>query len=509
MKDKRLKRLDENRLNLDDASGVPVTVFANEDVPIEKVAVDELSGVLELKETIERIAEADKGFFEEEPGVLRVAATPDFHKGAGIPVGTVLATRGFCVPQAIGNDVNCGMRLHATSLSAEKVRSRLDELETACRHAYFEGGRDIRMTRKQRERMFKSGMEGLVETTPRSRSEGLWGLFHDHMSQKGVLDRMDGRGSRYAGDVAETLRDFLGGESPSRDAQIGSIGGGNHFVEFQQVEKVHDKATAYEWGLKVGQVVVMVHTGSVAIGHAASAIVRNALARGYPRGLKHPKNGIFVLPSRSNGDYKGLQKAWDAVDHAANFAFANRMFLALMAVKALRDVYGGCDMRLLYDAPHNMMWPAPDGPYFIHRKGACPALGPEEMKGTPFSVTGQPVMVPGSMGSPSFVLAGLGNQESLFSASHGAGRALSRGGALKVRDGQFEAFMRDFRVVTPVDFRRQDIRMRRDIMEKKLEDIRKEAPYAYKGIGPVIDTLVGAGLARTVAELRPILTVKG
>jgi tRNA-splicing ligase RtcB len=112
------------------------------------------------------------------------------------------------------------------------------------------------------------------------------------------------------------------------------------------------------------------------------------------------------------------------------------------------------------------------------------------------------------MGASSFVLAGAGNPDSLWSASHGAGRAMSRGDALHASDEAFQAFLKAFRVVTPVDFRRPDIAMRRDIVEKKLEDIKKEAPFAYKGIGPVVNTIAEAGIARPVAELVPMMTIK-
>lgn len=130
------------------------------------------------------------------------------------------------------------------------------------------------------------------------------------------------------------------------------------------------------------------------------------------------------------------------------------------------------------------------------------------MAGTPFAYYGEPVLVPGSMGASSFLLAG-SSRESLYSASHGAGRSLSRGEALKGHDEEFRQFLARFRVVTPVDLRRQDIKLRRDIVEKKLEAIKQEAPFAYKGIGPIVETLADAGLACPVAELTPLMTIKG
>lgn len=127
------------------------------------------------------------------------------------------------------------------------------------------------------------------------------------------------------------------------------------------------------------------------------------------------------------------------------------------------------------------------------------------MQGTPFAFTGEPVIVPGSMGGSSFLLAGRGLPEALSSASHGAGRLRSRGEAMRGHDDEFHAFLRDFRVVTPLDWRRA----RPDIQAQKLRELKQEAPFAYKGIGPVIRTLAESGMAAPVAELRPLITVKG
>ncbi|MBY0231380.1 MAG: RtcB family protein [Gemmataceae bacterium] len=500
--DPRLERLDPCRLKVRNPQGIDATLFAREDVPVEGAAVAELLAMLQLRETVERVAQAAGGF-DEPPAIERVAVTPDFHKAAGIPVGTVMKTRGFVVPQAIGNDVNCGMRLHLTDLDADDVPARLDELESACRRLYFEAGRSIPMTRRQRMGLLTNGLMGLLEETPADFREGLWPLFHEAGVEK-QLSRIDRNGSLPAKHVWGLDDSFLGGDEPSRDAQIGSIGGGNHFVEIQRVEKVLDGAVAHAWGLKRGKVVVMVHTGSVGVGHVCGGWVREALKAAYPSALKHPENGIFVL---SSGRGAATERFWDALHNAANFAFANRMWLALMAWAALREVFGEVSSELLYDAPHNLVWEE-DGA-FVHRKGACPARDALALAETPFRYEGEPVLVPGSMGASSFVLVGGGNAEALSSASHGAGRALSRGEAAKGHDEEFDAFMKRFRVVTPVDFRRADLRMRRDILDKKLAEIKQEAPHAYKGIGPIVRTLEGAGMARPVAELSPLMTVKG
>lgn len=509
MNDPRLVRVDANRVRIDNPYGVDATLFANKDVPVEPAAVDELVGMLALADTAHRFSETQPESFDAEPEILRVAVTPDFHKARGIPVGTVLATKGFSVPQAIGNDVNCGMRLHVTSLVPDDITARLDELETAFRHIFFEGGRDIAMSRGQRESLLKRGLEGLFEATPRTRSEGLWSLVHE-LEMARDLDHIDRRGSLRAGPPT-SFDDWLGPpDRISRDSQIGSIGGGNHFVEIQRVERIIDGTTAHAWGLKPGAVTIMVHTGSVSLGHASGVKGRDTVRDVHPASLPHPDNGIFILPDGPRHRFD-TDRVHDALNHAANFAFANRMFLAVMAIAGLRRACGDVHARLLYDAPHNFLWREEiDGEVVtIHRKGACPARGFEAMANTPFAYTGEPVLVPGSMGASSFILAGRGLPEGLSSASHGAGRTLSRGAALKGHEKEFEEFLRRFRVVTPIDLRRPDVRARRDILERKLDEIRQEAPYAYKGIGPIVETLTESGMAVPVAELVPLMTIKG
>jgi tRNA-splicing ligase RtcB (3'-phosphate/5'-hydroxy nucleic acid ligase) len=508
--DPRLSRLDENRVRIENPYGIDAVLFANSSVPVEAAAVDELVRMLDLSRTVERFAEASPDSFETAPAVTQVAVTPDFHKARGIPVGTVLATRGFLVPQSIGNDINCGMRLHLTSLQAEDLEGRAEELETVFRHLFFEGGRNIPMTREQREAMLTRGLTGLLDATPRSLAEGVWPLFHE-LDMEGELARVDRRGTLEAARVFG-LDDYMGPAGQlTRDSQIGSIGGGNHFVEIQRVERVLDGTTAHAWGFRPGMVTVMVHTGSVSVGHLSGNHFRDVVRRLYPPALRHPENGIFVLPEGPrHAEAAGL--FWDALHNAGNFAFANRLFLALTALAGLRRVLGDdVDFRLLYDAPHNFIWREERGgeAWAVHRKGSCPARGFEEMAGTPFAYYGEPVLVPGSMGASSFVLAGQGNPESLSSAAHGAGRSLSRGDALRHGEEEFRRFLERFRVVGPLDLRRPDVRLRRDIVQRKLDEIRQEAPHAYKGIGPVVDTLAGAGLARPVVELTPLMTIKG
>ncbi len=504
-----LRRIDTNRLQLTNPYGIDVTIFANEEVPIESVAVDELRSMLQLQETIEAVFDACPEKFFAAPSIESVVLTPDFHKARGIPVGTILETRGFIVPQAIGNDINCGMRLHRTDLDADKLKASADAFETDCRSIFFEAGRRIPLAWQHREALLLSGIQGLYDTVEPSFDEGLWSYFH-RTDRNQTLARIDRRGSLVARRV-NGLEDFIGRpDRLHRDSQIGSIGGGNHFVEFQVVERILDGQVAHAWGLKPGMVTIMVHTGSVSIGYASGSFYRNRLRERHPESVGRPLNGIDILPlGPEEGDTESI--FWDAMHNAANFAYANRMFLALMAWASLEKCFGETKCELLYDAPHNMIWKHHSEGHeaYIHRKGACPARGFEAMADTPFAIYGEPVLVPGSMGASSYILAGNGFPGTNQSAAHGAGRAISRGASMKGFDREFQQFLKEFRVVMPVDFRRQEIRQRSDIMQKKLADLRQEAPFAYKGIGPVIETIQSSGMARPVAELKPLMTIKG
>ncbi len=498
-----------SNINYFNSSKTPVRFFKNEDMKFESNALEELEELLGLSNTIEKVKSIDTTFFtNKDASILEVAITPDFHKGSGIPIGTVMLTEGLVIPQAIGNDVNCGMRLYTTNLSGTAVNSNLDLLEKKIRHIFFEGGRNIPMTRIQRESIFREGLIGVLNTYHLAQNKGLWEYYDRDQQEVDILNVSD-LGSMITEDVIG-LDDFLGTNQLTYDEQIGSIGGGNHFVEVQRVSKILDGQTANAWGLKKDQIVVMIHTGSVMIGHHSGMYFREMVKRIYPNSLKHPENGIYALPE-SEKYLNEWNMFWSLLSNAANFAYVNRLFLGLMVKKSLLDIVGDFEFNLLYDAPHNLVWKENiDGKScFLHRKGACPARGMSHMTGTKFEYFGEPVFIPGSMGSSSFILTGLGNRNSLFSASHGAGRGMSRGQAIKVDDLKFRDFINRFRVITPIDPNRPDIKNRPDIIKKWEDEVKAEAPYAYKEITPIIQTHVDNGMAKVVAHLEPILTIKG
>jgi len=487
-----LSRIDTNRLQVQ--SDIPITIFANENVPVESEAVEELLGLLEVQNTAQRFYQRTPNLFSCNPRITHVSLSPDFHKGSGIPIGTSLKTEGFAIPQAVGNDINCGVRLHRTSLQKEDVSERLDELEPRLRHLFFEGGRNIPLTQEQRVELLKNGLPGLLWANPLN--EGIWKIIDKQQLEKD-LNYTKEAGCLEAANIFG-LEDYLQ-PGVMRDSQIASIGGNNHFVEVQFVEKIHNGSAAHHWGIRLNQIVVMVHSGSVNIGHLCGEYFKRLVRDIYPSGLPHPKNDIFCLPDNS----PHFDKFFDALHNASNFAFANRMFLAMLIHQAFQEIIGQHKFELIYDSPHNLAWR--DGTGILHRKGSCPA-GTYQTENSYF---GEPVLVPGSMGSASFLMEGKGNQEALCSASHGAGRALSRGAALHASEEEFEKFLKEFRIITPLDPKRPDVKNRPDIYQKWHDALKKEAPFAYKDVYPIIETLKNAGIATPVAELKPIFTVKG
>lgn len=489
-------------------SKTEVSLFLPDGTRPEKKAMEELKSLWTLEETVEQLRDTQDFFQDQDIGLKKMILTPDFHKGVGIPIGTVMLTKGFVVPQAMGNDINCGMRVYTTELKEEEIQDRLPELSKKIRHIFFEGGREIPMSGRQREAMFKHGLEGLLETHQDTGGTGIW-QYYDEKAQEKELDRTAFRGSLTA-EAAEGLTDVIGKrDERTCDAQIGNIGGGNHFVEVQRVAEIYDGQTANAWGLKKGGVLIMIHTGSLMIGHHSGLLSRKLYEAVYPEGLEHPANRIYPLPVHESVKAQ-WNRFWSTTYNAANFGFTNRMFLGLMLQKAIHETLDGCEIRLLYDSPHNFIWRKEiDGQeHFLHRKGACSAGGMEEMTDTPFAYYGEPVMIPGSMGSSSYLLSGRGNPDSLWSASHGAGRSLSRGAAIHGNDELFDRFMKQFHIITPIDPNRNDLKGRKDILKKWEESIRAEAPYAYKDIDQVVSVHTQHNMAGMVARMEPIFTIK-
>jgi tRNA-splicing ligase RtcB len=503
----RINRLDSSRANIENEYGVPITLYANKDVQIEAEGIEQLLEVAAIQETLDFIQSERPSFWGEgDPGKIEsIVLTPDFHRGGGIPVGTVIDARRFVIPSAVGNDVCCGMRLLVTDLKADDIAQNMPAIKKRLREIFFQGKRDIPMSPRQREALLRDGLSGLHDTCGDNQQEGMW-KHYDPRPQIDDLAKAHFEGALPAKEIFGFGK-FIeaSGKNDSRDGQIGSVGGGNHFVEVQQVEELFDGAIAHLWGVSKGCVAIMVHTGSVGLGNMVGGHFNGVAYDLYPRGIPHPEHGFYFLPTRGP-HAKHARQYLDAMRNAANFAFANRLFLGLMATRAIGEAINkSVSSKLVYDAPHNLIWE--DGERFLHRKGATPAIGMGNEG--PFAYTGHPVIVPGSMGAASYLLAGTGNEGALCSACHGAGRAMTRGKSTHVDEHVYQEAVESLHVVTPIDPASPAVRGRRDILAKYHDRMKEEAPYAYKPITPVIESIEQGNVAKRVARLKPLVTVKG
>jgi tRNA-splicing ligase RtcB len=481
---------------------IDIRLFATDAVTVESDAFEQLFEFTDLARAIDDMRRLAPDFLGQNAQLERIVLTPDFHRGSGIPVGTVIRARQLVIPKATGNDICCGMRLLATDLPAELLEPHWAKIQTRLRAIFFEGQRNIPMSPRQREAVLRDGLPGLVATAEDNAGRGIWSHF-DVRAQRDDLDRSHGHGqlptSRLFG-----FENFIrsSGNVDGRDPQIGCVGGGNHFVEIQKLDAIMDGAAARAWGITPGTVALMVHSGSVGIGHAVGGHFMDRARELFPKVVRAPKGGFYPLPIdgpfAKEGDFY-----FEGMGNAANFAFANRLFLGLMAARAIEEATGHrLQTRLVYDAPHNLVFR--EGDICLHRKGATPAGGavaPDYL--------GQPVIIPGSMGAASYLLAGGGQEDALQSACHGAGRSLSRGQAAHVSPDVYRAQAQKLRIVTPIDPDSFMLRARPDILDKYTKRVMEEAPYAYKPIEPVIDSVADAGIARRVARLLPLCTVKG
>lgn len=359
---KHATRMDVNTLEIGNDEGLPITLFARDNVPVEPKAVAEVRKLGRLRTTVADLRQ--NGFLCDDAELERVALTPDFHRGdgRGIPIGTCLSTRGFVIPKAVGSDICCGMRFAMTDVSAQELAGIGVELDRRLRHIFFEGGRDIVMTPEQRRALFRDGLPGLFEAG---------GAPNGHAAHE--MARVHNAGRFETRDVDACLDDFiLGSGGASRDDQIGSIGGGNHFVELQTVDEIFERQTAYRWGLRKGHVAIMAHSGSVSIGARIGQSAHEKSRRAWPRDVAQPDNDFFMLPTDGDARQLGIEYL-SAMGNGANFAVANRLHLTDMAARALSECLGReVALTLVYDAPHNLIWPCADGTW-LHRKGACPA----------------------------------------------------------------------------------------------------------------------------------------
>jgi tRNA-splicing ligase RtcB len=264
------------------------------------------------------------------------------------------------------------------------------------------------------------------------------------------------------------------GDGLIRDSCLATIGGGNHFIEFQTVDQILNNQEAYNFGIKKGQIAMMIHSGSRDVGIAIGTEWKRHAMNAWPAGLKHPDSKIFPIPISKQP--KLAKDYLEAEYAAANYGFLNRLLLAEIARIRFNEVFGNVQLKLIADVPHNIT--LLENNLYVSRKGSCPAHA------------NVPVIIPGSMGSPSYLGIGLGNKHLLTSTSHGAGRSQSRIGML--RKSKEELGLDGVECIALTN-----------------ERIIEEAPAAYKPIQPVIDCQANAGILEKVVKLKPIMTFKG
>ena len=447
---------------------VPARVFADAEL-FQAIARD---GSLEQVQNVATL-----------PGIVEAAlAMPDAHQGYGFPVGGVAAMElpdGVVSPGGVGYDINCGVRLLALPCTETELGRRRERLVHELSRAIPAGAG------KTRGGGGKASLESVLREGPRA-----LGATEDD------LERTESEGCLPGADpsaVSERARQRGAG-------QLGTMGSGNHFVEVQRVTGVFDAETAQAYGLARDQVTVLIHSGSRGLGHQVCTdfVQRlDAVMRRY--GIELPDRQLACAPASSPEGRAYLA----AMAAAANFAWANRQAIADEVRAAVMSVLGrevAEGTRQVYDVAHNVAKVECYGgrELLVHRKGATRAFpaGSEELPAV-YRDVGQPVFIPGSMGTSSFVLAGEPGslQRAFGSTCHGAGRTLSRTGARKQIHG--------------ADLRRQLERQGIVVRSPSNKGLAEEAPFAYKDVERVVEVVERAGLARRVAQLAPIGVVKG
>ena len=453
---------------------VPARVFADQEL-LEAILVDRSLEQLQNVATL--------------PGVVEAAlAMPDIHQGYGFPVGGVAAigvVDGVVSPGGVGYDINCGVRLLVLPLSEQELGTRREALVHEISRAIPAG------TGKRSELRFGgAALDRLLREGPRVLVEELG------IGTEGDLEHTESGGCLPGADPAAVSE-----RAHARGAgQVGTLGAGNHFIELQRVEQVFDAETADAFGLRRGQVTVLIHSGSRGLGHqVCTDYVRLIDAAPQRYGIVLPDRQLACAPQSSPEGRAYLA----AMAAAANFAWANRHAMAHEVREAVRRILGDAvadGTRQVYDVAHNVAKFETHGgrPVLVHRKGATRAFpaGSEEIPAA-YRGVGQPVFIPGSMGTSSFVLAGEpGSMERSFGTTcHGAGRRMSRTRARKlITGGQLRRELQARGIVVRCPSNR---------------GLAEEAPFAYKDVERVVGVVERAGLARRVAQLRPLGVVKG
>ena len=463
---------------------IPASTRPDMRVPLRVFADEELLPAILADRSLEQLQNV-----ATLPGIVDAAlAMPDIHQGYGFPVGGVAATEtpnGVVSPGGVGYDINCGVRLLALPVTADELGPRLEPLVHELSRAIPAGtGKHgmLRLDHAAFTRLLFEGPRVLVDELGIGTNEDV-----ERTESEGRISGADPAA------VSERARERGFG-------QLGTLGSGNHFVEVQRVDRVFDAAVAEAFGLREGQATVLIHSGSRGLGHQVCTdyvrLMDSVMAR---YGIVVPDRQLACAPQSSPEGRAYLA----AMAAAGNFAWANRHAMAHLVRETVRRVLGARvadDTRQVYDVAHNIAKLERHGgrELCVQRKGATRAF-PAGSKDIPkeYRAVGQPVFIPGSMGTSSFVLVGEpGSMERSFGTTcHGAGRRLSRTAARKR--------------VTGAELRRRLAAQGIVVRCPSNQGLAEEAPFAYKDVERVVAVVEQAGLARRVAQLRPLGVVKG
>lgn len=423
------------------------------------------------------------------PGIIGYAvAMPDMHQGYGFPIGGVAAfdaEKGIISPGGVGYDINCGVRVLLTDLDRDMIKTHTMQLNNSLYSAIPTGaglGGLVKLNDTLMERVLHEGAQWAAKNG--------FGDTHD-------LNAIEDNGTLECGDVSTVSR-----RARDRGMQeLGSLGSGNHFLEIGYIDTIFDNDTALRWGIRQDQVVVQLHCGSRGLGHQVCTDYVKLFQRSIiDQKIQLPDRELVYAPFASSDgkDY------FNAMNAAANFAFANREVLT-DRVRTIFDrvLKKHVSIRVLYDVAHNIakkenvVINGTTIKAIVHRKGATRAFGAGHHPGHVYNETGQPVLIPGTMGTYSYICVGTKKaEETTFGSScHGAGRAMSRTAALKSFNG---------RDIT-------DTLAHKGICVQtgSLKGLAEEAPQAYKDVRDVVRIVADEGIVRQVARIRPIAVIKG
>lgn len=453
----------------------------NMNVPGIIYASDKLYRFIKNDKVIEQVKNVAK-----LPGIINASiALPDAHQGYGFPIGGVAAfnlKNGVVSPGGVGYDINCGVRMLKTNLKKDDIISVKEKLLEDLHQSIPSGvgkGSPFQITYKQLDELLEKGSKWLLK--------------------KGYATKEDIQNTEDSGSLKGDSK-FVSEKAKKRGiGQIGTLGAGNHFLEVQVVEDIFDKDIAKVFGLSKDDIVIMIHCGSRGLGHQVASDYIKKIEDEY---------GVEAFPDRElvNAPIKSkLGKEYlSAMNCAANFAFANRQIITFWTRKCFSSFFPDSKIDLLYDVCHNIakienhVVNGKKSKICVHRKGATRSFGPSRVEiPEKYKNIGQPVLLPGSMGTNSYLLIGTKKAEELTfgSTAHGSGRVMSRTKAIKS--------------LKPERIKKDIEKSGTYIMSDNIKSFSEEAPEVYKDVEEVVKTVTEIGLNKKIAKLKPLLVIKG